>query len=60
MAEKIGPFKFSPHAGNVCHTIEFGPISGGKTVPEELVRLWSAGHPDGSSSVAQAGENDDD
>ncbi|WP_454862558.1 hypothetical protein [Paraburkholderia fungorum] len=57
MVEKIQPFKFSPHAGDVGHTIAFGPISGGKTVPEELLKLWAVGHPGDSSSVAQA---DDD
>lgn len=57
MAEKIEPLKFNPHEGDVGHSMVIGPIGSGKTVPAELVRLWGIGHPGGSSSVAQADDN---
>jgi hypothetical protein len=58
MTEKNEPFKFSRPTGDVGHTINLGPIGGGKTVSEQMVKIWSAGHPGGSSSVAQAGDDD--
>ncbi|WP_321908131.1 hypothetical protein [Burkholderia cepacia] len=58
MAEKIEPFKFTPHGGCVGHSMVIGPSGSGKTVWTELGKVWSAGHPGGSSSVAQAGDDD--
>ncbi|GJH38271.1 hypothetical protein CBA19CS91_35960 [Paraburkholderia hospita] len=58
MAEKIEPFKFAPHAGDVGHSMMVGLIGSSKTVSAELVKLWSVGHPGGSASVAQADDND--
>jgi hypothetical protein len=57
MAEKIEPFEFTPHAGDVGHSMVIGPIGSGKTVSAELVKLWSVGHPGGSTSVAQADDS---
>ncbi|MBB4517198.1 hypothetical protein [Paraburkholderia fungorum] len=57
MAEKFEPFQFTPHKGDVRHSMVIGPIGSGKTVSAELVKLWRAGHPGGSTSGAQAGEN---
>jgi hypothetical protein len=54
MAEKNEPFKFSFHAGEVGHSLVIAPTGIGKTVSAELAKLWSAGHPGGSSSIAQA------
>ena len=54
MTAKNEPFKFNLHAGDVGHSLVIGPTGSGKTVSAELVKLWSAGHPAGSSSVAQA------
>lgn len=58
MTEKIGSFKFTPHGGCVGHSMVIGPLGSGKTVWAELVKLSSAGHPGGCSSVAQAGDDD--
>ncbi|MDO5947992.1 hypothetical protein [Burkholderia cepacia] len=58
MAERSEPFEFTAHAGDVGHSMVIGPIGSGKTVSAELAKLWSAGHPGGSTSVAQADDND--
>ncbi len=57
MAEKMEPFQFTPHEGDVRHSIVIGPIGSGKTVSAELMKLWRAGHPGGSNSGARAGDN---
>ena len=55
MAENIEPFHFNAHAGDVGHSMVIGHTGSGKAVlTTELVKLWGAGHPGGSSSVAQA------
>jgi hypothetical protein len=58
MAEKIEPFQFAPHAGDVGHSMMISTTGSGKTVSAELVKLWSAGHPGGNTSDAQNGNND--
>ena len=60
MTEKIEPFQFNSHAGDLGHSMVIGPTSSGKTAWAEQVKLWSVGHPGESTSVAQADDNDDE
>jgi type IV secretory pathway VirB4 component len=39
MAQKMEPFKFTPHAGEVGHSMVIGPTGSGKTVSAELLKL---------------------
>ncbi|MCM3583751.1 hypothetical protein M3795_25100 [Ralstonia pickettii] len=57
MKEK-NPFNFDVHTGNVGHSVVIGQVGAGMTVPAELVKLWSTGHPGGTVSIAQAGALD--
>lgn len=57
MDEKIEPLVFTPHTSDVGHTCVIDTIGSGKTVPAELARLWAAGHPGGSSSLAPADDS---
>lgn len=55
MTKQERPFEFNSDAREVGHTIVFGPIGAGKSIPEGMIKVWGSGHLGGISSIGQAG-----